>query len=151
MVVVHRLSCSMDVGSSQIRDWTCVSCISRWIPNHWTTTETLPLSLNGRESWKLPLALTGSCVWLLPDSKLSPTTQIAFISSHSSLLTWSSTLSLHNPCLKLSFPNCSFTSYYLWIYLCLPASLKVRTSGIVELHRPLFPLSLQSSTKLGIK
>ena len=27
------------VGSSQIRDWTHVPCIGRWILNHWTTRE----------------------------------------------------------------------------------------------------------------
>ena len=29
------------VGSSQNRDWTCVSCTGRWILHHWATRETL--------------------------------------------------------------------------------------------------------------
>jgi len=31
--------------SSQTRDWTHVPCIGRWILNHWTTREILPLFL----------------------------------------------------------------------------------------------------------
>ena len=36
VVVVHRLSCSRHVGSSQTKDQTSISCIGRWILNHWT-------------------------------------------------------------------------------------------------------------------
>ena len=31
------------VGSSQTRDWTCVSCAGRWIPYYWATREAPPL------------------------------------------------------------------------------------------------------------
>ena len=34
----HGLSCP---GSSWTRNQTCVLCIARWIPNHWTTREAL--------------------------------------------------------------------------------------------------------------
>ena len=30
---------SFSRGSSQPRDWTCISCIGRWILNHWATWE----------------------------------------------------------------------------------------------------------------
>ena len=46
IALVHWLSswgtglvASQLVGSSQIRDWTCVPCIIRWILNHWITRE----------------------------------------------------------------------------------------------------------------
>ena len=39
VVVAHRLSCSRACGSSQIRDWTHVSCIGRQILYHWATRE----------------------------------------------------------------------------------------------------------------
>ena len=39
VVVEHRLSCLQHVGSSWIRDRTCVPCIGRPIRNHWTTRE----------------------------------------------------------------------------------------------------------------
>ena len=45
VVVVHGLSCPMNVESSQTRDWTCVPYTSRQTLNHWTTRE-VPL-----ESW----------------------------------------------------------------------------------------------------
>ena len=45
VAVVHDLACGWfalwHVGSSQGRDWTHVSCIDRWILNHWTTREIL--------------------------------------------------------------------------------------------------------------
>ena len=31
------------VGSSRTRDWTCVSCIGRWILDHWATREARPV------------------------------------------------------------------------------------------------------------
>ena len=34
-----RLPCPFSRGFSQPRDWTCVSCIGRWILYHWATTE----------------------------------------------------------------------------------------------------------------
>ena len=37
--MVHGLSCSMHVGSSQTKDRTCVPCIGRQILNHCTTRE----------------------------------------------------------------------------------------------------------------
>ena len=50
----HRLgSCSLwasrrpwHVGSSQIRDWTCVSCTGRHTLHHWATREASPLFLS---------------------------------------------------------------------------------------------------------
>ena len=33
-----RVSC-LARGSSQPRDWTCISCIGRWILHHWATKE----------------------------------------------------------------------------------------------------------------
>ena len=40
LVLVHRHS----VGglSSLTRDWTCITCIGRWILNHWTTRKSPP-------------------------------------------------------------------------------------------------------------
>ena len=35
----RALFASRHVGSSRIRDWTCVSCIGRWILYHWATRE----------------------------------------------------------------------------------------------------------------
>ena len=49
VVVAHRWVSSRPVGSSWIRDRTCVSCIGRWILYHWTTREAPPdrqLALN---------------------------------------------------------------------------------------------------------
>ena len=40
VVVVHRFSCSWHMGSSQIRDQTCVFCIGRQILYHRATKET---------------------------------------------------------------------------------------------------------------
>ena len=40
-VVVHELSCPTSCGIFQTRDQTHVSCIGRWILNHWTTREVL--------------------------------------------------------------------------------------------------------------
>ena len=39
VVVAHGLCCSVAVGSSRIRDQTCVSCIGRRILYHWVTRE----------------------------------------------------------------------------------------------------------------
>jgi len=38
------------VGSSPIRDRTCVSCTGRWILNHWTTGEALNFILDRKAS-----------------------------------------------------------------------------------------------------
>ena len=49
LAVEHRLSsCGVwlrHVGSSQNKDGTHVSCIGRWIRNHWTTREALENAL----------------------------------------------------------------------------------------------------------
>ena len=39
MVVDHKLSCSPACGIFLSLDPTCVPCIGRWIPNHWTPRE----------------------------------------------------------------------------------------------------------------
>jgi len=39
------------MGSSWTRDPTCVSCIGRWILNHWTTREVLRASSVGKYLW----------------------------------------------------------------------------------------------------
>ena len=43
IVVVHRLSSSTPVVSSGTRDQTHVSCIGRWMLNHWATREVLSM------------------------------------------------------------------------------------------------------------
>ena len=42
------------VGSSPTRDQTHVPCISRWIPNHWTTRKVLVLSFLWLQNHPLP-------------------------------------------------------------------------------------------------
>ena len=37
--ILELVAISFFRGSSQLRDWTCVSCIGRWIPCHWATRE----------------------------------------------------------------------------------------------------------------
>ena len=39
VVVERRLRCPVDVGFSQIKHWTRVSCIGRWTLYHWVTRE----------------------------------------------------------------------------------------------------------------
>ena len=41
MVVAYGLNCPMACDSSWTRDWTCVPCIDRQIPNHWEVQQTL--------------------------------------------------------------------------------------------------------------
>ena len=40
-------------GFSQTRDWTCVLCIVRWMPNHWTTREVCQCLLRLAKAWEL--------------------------------------------------------------------------------------------------
>ena len=40
--------------SSQLRDWTCVSCIGRWVLYHWAPREVLCYLLLYSLQWKLP-------------------------------------------------------------------------------------------------
>ena len=37
--ILEWLAISFSRGSSQLRDWTCISCIDRWILHHWATWE----------------------------------------------------------------------------------------------------------------
>ena len=46
-----RLRCSMALESSCTRDWTCVPCIERWIPNYWMTREVLKLDFEKKKNW----------------------------------------------------------------------------------------------------
>ena len=41
--ILKWVAISFSRDSSQTRDWTYVSCISRWILYHWATREALPL------------------------------------------------------------------------------------------------------------
>ena len=41
--ILEWVAISFSRDSSMTRDWTCVSCISRWILYHWATREALPL------------------------------------------------------------------------------------------------------------
>ena len=61
IVVVHGLSCGtwalQHVGSSQTRNWTCVSCIGKWILYHWATSVALK-SLNTSITSEMPSSLS---------------------------------------------------------------------------------------------
>ena len=35
--ILEQVAISSSRGSSQPRDWTCISCIGRWVLYHWTT------------------------------------------------------------------------------------------------------------------
>ena len=37
--ILEWVAISFSRGSSQPRDWTCISCIGRWVPYHWATRE----------------------------------------------------------------------------------------------------------------
>ena len=39
--ILEWVAISFSRGSSQPRDWTCISCIGRWILYHWATREAL--------------------------------------------------------------------------------------------------------------
>ena len=39
LAVAPGLAALQQAGSSWSRDQTCVSCIGRWVPNHWTARE----------------------------------------------------------------------------------------------------------------
>ena len=38
--ILEGVALSFSRGSSQLRDWTHVSCLGRWVLYHWVTTET---------------------------------------------------------------------------------------------------------------
>ena len=66
---VHGLSCPQHVGSSWIRDWTCVAFIGRWILNHWTMKELLPwCSFVYKHAFGLSPTL-GSDPWHITDAQ----------------------------------------------------------------------------------
>ena len=39
--ILEWVAISFCRGPSRTRDWTCVSCVGRWIPYHWATREAL--------------------------------------------------------------------------------------------------------------
>ena len=40
--ILEWVALSFSRGASQLRDWTCISCIGRWILYHWATREAQP-------------------------------------------------------------------------------------------------------------
>ena len=53
-------------GYSQLRDWTCISCIGRWILYHWATREALFISYHLSHNHNLPTWLFKS-IFILTD------------------------------------------------------------------------------------
>lgn len=91
---MHGLRCPEDVGSSQGRDCTCVSCISWWILNHWMTREAEDFLSLG--------------VWYLVKAKVCTETTMKFLGQNDMNKTFSEWL-------------CYFISVTLLPY-CLPFS-----------------------------
>ena len=73
-VCAHGLVAPQHVGSSWIKNWTHISCIGRWIPNHWATREVPSIfhfekkkphklaSENPTTQWKLHANFKSVCV-----------------------------------------------------------------------------------------
>ena len=62
--ILEWVAISSSRVSSQPRDWTCVSCIDRWILYHWATWETCMLVVEERKLSCLMFSeLLGSVVW----------------------------------------------------------------------------------------
>ena len=50
-MILEWVAISFSGGSSQSKDWTCASCIARWILYHWDTWEALRKSYTGHKDF----------------------------------------------------------------------------------------------------
>ena len=107
-ILVHSrilpwVAISFSRGSSWFRDWTCISCVSRWILDHWATREapwtskTIFLCVS-----KTPTARTCQVrvFWYILTSECSLRRSIL---EHRMLCTWNLKIQKHS-CLPLTLP-----------------------------------------------
>ena len=65
--ILKWVAISFSSGFSQIRDWTWVSCIGRWILYHWASWEALLLLMQGHKSLKIPQSISGVKRYVPPE------------------------------------------------------------------------------------
>ena len=72
VTILEKVAISFSRGSSPPRDWTCISCIGRWILYHWATWEALFNLLIFNKKWKsLSCVLLFMTAWTIQSMESS--------------------------------------------------------------------------------
>ena len=125
---LESVAFSSSRGSSWLRDWTCVSCISRWSLYHWATWEAHPQTSKDASNLLVLVCCWPEARWCAPKNQESQ--RCCWWSWRSLRITRIRFLNLKQD--RTTIPSINSTSFKLlklWLFDIIVYSCKTTLSG----------------------